>query len=936
MDMNPLVTPQTCLSDCLNGTIITFNGNEFTLQSDNGNVKIKDSQITKGFVPVGAKEYGGILYLALYNPVTNNCEIGSIPSPDFSKTPKNSENGVDVEFQAINGQYSKVIKLFEKDQMILNPGDEYKIEEIVTNKSPLYKYNYKIFDSNENMYDLKDPAFNKYQPFNHSVSATLGLEIILENIKYFDIYGINYDNILKLYYFGENQLQGEGVEDDIYIKFIKIDIVSNNGDLLKTLNINTSENYSNILQDNYSLTLNEEWGTNFQIIATPVSNYEELTTLSKTLEINLSTQPEIIEGSKLFKYYYQEGLKSLRLEFDYNYNPAINTDIYVEFYDIWSDYSVIYLIENPNPYGKNILYVDTTNERLLKYTNNVSENGTIGGIQLDNIIESNDIFQNFTNKRRTKQVLRENNLYICTIHKVQNNTIVNSIKRPFVLNNYLNDNFNMDDVQDMTILKNKNIEIDVNLNVNTISTQEQYRKSIQDNLNINTVKNNTKYYYKLSYDDTLYTSGEYIENYETSTKLNIKADYNKALGPYGLVEMNSQGLGINVSDVQIYGDLDGASYTFLQTDNDDYTYTLKASRKLTGTNSQEIKNILSHDESQDITLWDTIYTNTKDPYSAGVVLTSVGKNTKPFGFKNKSDGVLLADYSNKNNDPIDDDQLENFCETIMPKKMSKYFSGFIIEFNQNDFNERWYNIERTPMSDVLGNEQLAYMAVLYCDTGTSKWNYLIIPYTNKFDLIDIFKNIYVPQSISKRPVYLNYYTYVKDNGLYDTFIKANLKTELSGTAIFYQYYNKNGNFINASIDEIMTYYGVTYSTDYLEVNTSSTTYSKQVEMPTLTISAEVDPIIKTKMLSSLSDLERQEANSLVESVLTPDTIYSKKNTWEKLTSKFTWDRTKKRFKLKSQNWTSTDTYFLKSGGSHDWNSKNNKSINYVKNYFLNN
>ena len=31
MDFNPIVTPNNVLTNCLNGTIITFNGNEYAL-----------------------------------------------------------------------------------------------------------------------------------------------------------------------------------------------------------------------------------------------------------------------------------------------------------------------------------------------------------------------------------------------------------------------------------------------------------------------------------------------------------------------------------------------------------------------------------------------------------------------------------------------------------------------------------------------------------------------------------------------------------------------------------------------------------------------------------------------------------------------------------------------------------------------------------------
>ena len=36
-DLNPISTPNTVLTDCLNGTLITYDGNEYSLQNDKGN-----------------------------------------------------------------------------------------------------------------------------------------------------------------------------------------------------------------------------------------------------------------------------------------------------------------------------------------------------------------------------------------------------------------------------------------------------------------------------------------------------------------------------------------------------------------------------------------------------------------------------------------------------------------------------------------------------------------------------------------------------------------------------------------------------------------------------------------------------------------------------------------------------------------------------------
>ena len=55
-DLNPLSTPNTVLTNCLNGTIITYNGNEFTLQNDLGNVKMENIYFPTGYVPVGMEE----------------------------------------------------------------------------------------------------------------------------------------------------------------------------------------------------------------------------------------------------------------------------------------------------------------------------------------------------------------------------------------------------------------------------------------------------------------------------------------------------------------------------------------------------------------------------------------------------------------------------------------------------------------------------------------------------------------------------------------------------------------------------------------------------------------------------------------------------------------------------------------------------------------
>ena len=81
MDTHPMVQSSDVLSDALNATFVTMNGNEIVLQNDMGNRRIDNAFLPPGYEPVGVKEYGGVIYVASYNPITNKSQIGSFPSP---------------------------------------------------------------------------------------------------------------------------------------------------------------------------------------------------------------------------------------------------------------------------------------------------------------------------------------------------------------------------------------------------------------------------------------------------------------------------------------------------------------------------------------------------------------------------------------------------------------------------------------------------------------------------------------------------------------------------------------------------------------------------------------------------------------------------------------------------------------------------------------
>lgn len=103
-DINPLVTPNNVLTNALNATLITMNGNENVLQNDMGNAKVDTAFLPSGYVPVGMKEHGGIIYVASHNPITKKSQIGSFPSP------QQLFNGEDLNVKDINLDFNNFIE----------------------------------------------------------------------------------------------------------------------------------------------------------------------------------------------------------------------------------------------------------------------------------------------------------------------------------------------------------------------------------------------------------------------------------------------------------------------------------------------------------------------------------------------------------------------------------------------------------------------------------------------------------------------------------------------------------------------------------------------------------------------------------------------------------------------------------------------------------
>lgn len=110
-DLNPINTPNTVLTDALNATIITYDGNEHSLQNDRGNYPLENCRLKPNYIPVGIKEYGDILYIVSYNPLNEHVEIGTYPSPLNVDSSKN--NDTNLELESVIGNIDKSKKYSE-------------------------------------------------------------------------------------------------------------------------------------------------------------------------------------------------------------------------------------------------------------------------------------------------------------------------------------------------------------------------------------------------------------------------------------------------------------------------------------------------------------------------------------------------------------------------------------------------------------------------------------------------------------------------------------------------------------------------------------------------------------------------------------------------------------------------------------------------------
>lgn len=156
LDLNVINIDNHTLTSALNATMITRNGNETVLQNDMGNAKVELAYLPSGYVPVGMKEFGGIVYVASYNPLKGTSQIGSFPSPetvinsDETKEPEIKINPETI-FNSKETVNKVIDKIYVKNILInheLKSGDKFQIiaEKNDGEKSLLQYLENKVFE----------------------------------------------------------------------------------------------------------------------------------------------------------------------------------------------------------------------------------------------------------------------------------------------------------------------------------------------------------------------------------------------------------------------------------------------------------------------------------------------------------------------------------------------------------------------------------------------------------------------------------------------------------------------------------------------------------------------------------------------------------------------------------------------------------------------
>jgi hypothetical protein len=889
--------------------------------------------------------------MALLNPVTNECEVGSMPSPSYETQPTNrgegndtvpisSDSAVDKTTNTFNDYF---IKLFEFEQLTLNPGDMYGIAYQVTSGIDPIKskniYNVELYavDKDNKQHKIEDPTFlNKvavgnedYVYMDKAVSAVLGLKVSLQEIDWFEsvIYEKNKDIILKLNW--ANKLQDASTTaDDIYIKGVRMRS-DGKADWFLNASDTTSEKIKETLTINqtsypelYNLYYKE--GETLELELTPYDQFHYIDSLTRKLTITLGKDYEYKSENDVYKYKYSKSNKSLRIDFTMNTINMVDPYLYVEFYDVWSDYSVIMPIEDINPAGTNTLFIDTVNEPVEDdFTN------SRGGVDPDLLttwsadkeLTVKNIYRPLLSDTiRIKQILRENNLYLVRIAAIDKdkddlgslptaNMYTTTYKMLIINENYNSWYDKLNDIGKTTGIdfnnENYNNTYSFDFDTSLAGGTEDETKTIDNKLTCKTGdyyysynKSTKKTFSTQSYTDKISKKGRYVLN----------TDIKSSSLPFGYLSKISTGI-----------DTVDSSKTYITDTDTDVASEFKV-EKIVG---------VENTEGIDITLYTERYINanineeqkdnkveTTTPYELRTMWSPTDATVYPtiYGWRypgqyyvqylGRYKAANEASYTSKDPDykyliggdcPNGDNLLK-----VMNKELTgsnyQYFLGEEVDAFSIDLDKKtnWGNIEtklqfESNSDTVWSGEPWALML------RTSANGAVMVKFDNTSEVIRALADIRaVP--VEEVTYYLYTYDEVVSSATSTTELVGSVKLDLKSTAEIMQKVNYKNFFsktdLKAALEaKISAAEGsaISLNNNYFDLNANGVRVNTSITLniPDISITAAADKTVYNNLLKSSTDIKKQQPELFISSEHEDMVPYSESGEYSNQAKRFT-------------------------------------------------
>lgn len=344
MDFSPENTKNEVLTHALNATLLTFNGNELSLQNDMGNARVETAFLPEGYMPVGTCEYGGVIYIVSYNPLEDKSQIGCFPSPERNISNKelgisdalisrNSFQVFDPTTKSPTGDLVNTTQYVLLKNDNLNPGDKFLI------CSDKEIYNEKLADLYVKKQDSSD-----FEPISNPIIA-LNVVSIEDSGK---IVYLNSD--IRQYSVDDSYVLDDVNYTDTY-KYHILGQMTQQGDKYEQATVDPDD-YRNVLSSGYSvfksktsgklailaelITIDSYSVTHSIYPKKTVNDNGEIVTLDGNFDVVIHTEvsPEISSSNFLttpkLKYYYLQNsqgyLQVPTAENQHNQRTLFNVD----------------------------------------------------------------------------------------------------------------------------------------------------------------------------------------------------------------------------------------------------------------------------------------------------------------------------------------------------------------------------------------------------------------------------------------------------------------------------------------------------------------------------------------------------------------------------------------------------------------------------------